>query len=432
MKLARNLLKCASITGLCCATTLPIISLASCKGDVDIKEIKIWGNTKTVKPGKTLRMIYSCKPRQETQPKIKWELIDLPELVKTVKINSRGVINVPSDVVIPEGTSVSITVKASIVGKESVNDTASVTVIPEGASGFVGFEDNEIRYLDPNKEPASMQIIQKENKKYEAEKNIDLFIDDPVTTPGWHAPIDFTPIFTPDAKMDMRFYREGYEPQSSNEKEALNWMDYTDGNPTKTIPNFFCSSSTFPLSYMIVRFDDDEDVELRINFRLWQKRTQTTNGRMHYLHDSTKTVDYEMKMQGEGEYICNLRCPIKKTSEDEGIYTDTLSTIICYGGIKEFTDYDIVWDFSVEDAPIKNAFTLTQEPVERYESEFDLTPYWITGFTYTFDISKLQGTTEQLEYQSFRIFRLCLHDKWNPEERQFAAWCTFSVEWVNV
>lgn len=435
MKLARNLLKCVSITGLCCAT-LPIISLTSCKGDSNIKEIEIWGHTKTVEPGHTLRMIYSCKPRQETQPKIKWELIDLDPIVASVKINSKGVINVPSDVVIPEGTAKSITVKASIVGNESVNDTATITVIPEGSSGFIGFENDEMRYLDPNKEPATMKIIHQEGtKKYETEKNIDLFMLDADWPKGWHAPIDFTPIFTPDADVNMEFRREGYEPDPSNSNangDALMWKEeYSDGYPTETIPNFCCSSSSFPLSYMIVKFKADYEVELKINFRLWQKRTQTTNGRMHYLHDLTRTDDYEMKMQGEGEYICNLRCPIKRTSEDAKIKEDTLSTIICYGGMKEFTDYDIVWDFSVEDEPIKDAFTLSPKPAERYESEFDLTPYWLTGFTYQFDTSKLKGTTEQLEYQSFRIFRLCLHDKWNPDQKQFAAWCTFSVEWVD-
>lgn len=436
MKLANKLLNGIAIAGLCCATSLPIVSLASCKSDIAIKTIEIWGHENVVQPGHTLRMIYSCKPRPTTTPKIKWELIDVPELLESVTINSKGVINVPGDIEIPQGDAEILTVKASVVGKESVHDTATITVVPVGSEGFIGFKDNIIKYLDPNKEETQMAIINKGNKKYETEGNIDLFLNDPVQKP-WTAPIDFTPLFAPGADINMKFGREGHEEDShsSNDIEPITWYGekrYDDWNLTEKIPNFVGSNDTFPHTYMIVKFVADEDVELKIHFHLWQKRTQTTNGRMHYLGDSTKTIDYDWKMQGEGEYICNLRCPIKKTAEDTTVYTDTLQTIICYGGIKEFTDYDIVYDYSVQDREIKKAFSLTEHPVERYESEFDLTPYWITGFDYKFDLSQLDRTTEQLEYQSFRIFRLCLHDKWSEDPKQFAAWCTFSVEWINV
>ncbi|MCQ3908702.1 MAG: hypothetical protein MJ200_04115 [Mycoplasmoidaceae bacterium] len=122
-------------------------------------------------------------------------------------------------------------------------------------------------------------------------------------------------------------------------------------------------------------------------------------------------------MQDAGQYICNLYCPIKKTETDNTVFSDTLSRVVSFGGLKEFADFDIVFDTSIMSPEVKEAFKIDSSTTDKVIDPFDLTPYWLTSFTYSFDTSKMKPTIEY-EYQSFYLFKLAIHDRWveKPDE----------------
>ncbi|MCQ3908704.1 MAG: hypothetical protein MJ200_04125 [Mycoplasmoidaceae bacterium] len=97
----------------------------------------------------------------------------MPEEYKTITIDSKGRINVP--LMLEVNDAIRIEVKATVESQPTLTASSSVFLVPIGSKGFIGFENGEIGYLDPNSEETSMKIIPKGNKKYETEKMIDLF-----------------------------------------------------------------------------------------------------------------------------------------------------------------------------------------------------------------------------------------------------------------
>lgn len=434
MRKILSIAKNVSIISLCCAPSLPLVCLSSCSEKINITEITIIPQKPYIQPGDSVRIMVSYKPHTAKQPSIKWEIIDLPEELQGVAISSQGIITVPSTLELQDNYDIQF--KGTVIGNETLTSTASIIVCPKGSSGILGFKDGVIKYLDPVKNETTIRIIKPDKsnpKKYETEGTIDLFLNDvidPTVKPGWTSPIQFTPVMTPGTDPNMQFWRDdhlGYD--------NITWKDaYSDGNDTTKIPNFYAVNDNLPLSYIKVTFSGDPEVELKINFHLWQKRTQETNGRILYYPDPEKTIPdtYEIEMQGEGQYLCYLHCPIKKSYDDTQIFEDSLPYIFCFGGLKEFSDFEIIYDTSfIENEDIKNAFTLMPNETQNFVNPFDLTPYWITGFHYKFDLSKMQHTTEQLQYKAFTLFLLRLRDKWNPNPDQFKAECTFRVEWID-
>lgn len=431
MKKMMKIFKHISIISLMSTTAISFVSLSSCKEKIKIEKIAIVAPKQAISPGESSQLLISYQPRTAPQPNISWEFTDLPEHLKSlVTIDKNGKISISSSTSV-EGQYIEIHVKASVADQPEVNDTKGIYIIPPGTTGFIGFENEEVKYLDPAGNEASMKIINPDpNKpnKYETIDYINLFESEHEYPPGWKTPIQFTPIFTPGPEIDrnMEFYQKSYDVPE------ITWETYTEGNDTDIIPNFWCTNNTFPETYIKVKFAVDSDVELKIKFHVWQNRQQQkTLGRILYYPDPEKQDDnYEIQLMGEGEYICNLRCPIKVDPEDKRVYSDKLSYIICHGGVREFNDYEVKWDMSILDPRLNKAFKLEPHETESRIRQYDLLPYWITGFDYSFDLSEMQPT-EQWEYQSMQLFRLSLHDKWNPHPEQMEAWCTFSVEWID-
>lgn len=396
------------------AVSAPIlIGLSSCAKEEHYatESIKLSSRPAYICPGETLKVHKNIYPVEARGNQVKWEIIEKPRDGFT--ISNEGIVTAPSGVTLTEPQF--ITVKATDVENPEISDQLSIAFInkPTTDTPFLGFVGSKIDFYDRDGEIQSYAINKIDEKSYEVEKPINLFIGHTKDA------IEFVPVVLKGKNSRMKFHLHG-DDQSLR---SLAWNGYSDNTWTDEIPSFSVSHVQHRHDCMDVTFACDKEITFHIDFEVWQSEEQETPGVMSYGLPETDPNYYEIEEIGLGQYSSEVQIP--ETSEESTVRI--IDQLLVYRKPYEFLD-DITFTIEKsENCPLTEGvdFTITDIAYER-NVIFPFTGQegYRVSFTYT-----VTSNVKALDY-SYESIPLFEVKAWTPRMPESPmCYCAFFAHW---
>lgn len=413
IKFIKRLSLIASVASL----TIPAgLIISSCKQDskADIQSITLSLRPNFICPGQSVKVRKKIYPYSATDNKLNWEIVDCP--FEGFKISSNGTITAPKDITVTDPQVMHI--RASDAKNPEVSDELAIAITndPNPDQKFIGFANNEVTYTDGDGNPASVKIIKTDTgNTYRTEKPIDLFIGKPFEN------IEFVPIIGKGCNNKMQFHLHGNDTETTH---ALGWVGYTDNYWTDEIPTFSVVFVQHMHDVMEVRFACDESILLRIEFNVWQSKTQFTAACMHYIPQGES--DYHvLSSSTDGTYDCPIRLPITASSTED-IHYETMNNLYVFRKPYEYLgddDFTFSIEYPTERIDSDMISCEIENPHIEIWREYDDYKVYCINLKLAIDYSKFDAKT--WEYEAIEPIQFRVTDVYGN-----GCHCDFHAQWI--